>query len=209
MQQRSFGSVEYEHKKVRTRRQRFLERMDELGESDPKLVERLAATAALSKSAMWELRRPIDIGHIFEGRELGRVLGSHTATFARITSVPTEFAQSGHEPPLTTEVRSRLFSIAHNALANAFLHARASRVDVNLDFEAGRIRLTVSDDGVGLPEDYAERGCGFGGMQADAERVGGSLSVESGGPEQGTTLTCVVPTSSTEGGVQGVSEHDD
>ena len=30
MQQRSFSSVEYEHKKVRTRRQRFLERMDGL-----------------------------------------------------------------------------------------------------------------------------------------------------------------------------------
>ena len=28
MQQRSFGSVEYEHKKVKTRRQTFLERMD-------------------------------------------------------------------------------------------------------------------------------------------------------------------------------------
>ena len=27
MQQRSFGSVEYEHKKVKTRRQTFLERM--------------------------------------------------------------------------------------------------------------------------------------------------------------------------------------
>ena len=30
MQQRSFGSVEYEHKKVKTRRQAFLERMDRL-----------------------------------------------------------------------------------------------------------------------------------------------------------------------------------
>ena len=30
MQQRSFGSVEYEHKKVKTRRQAFLERMDGL-----------------------------------------------------------------------------------------------------------------------------------------------------------------------------------
>ena len=30
MQQRSFGSVEYEHKKVKTRRQTFLERMDRL-----------------------------------------------------------------------------------------------------------------------------------------------------------------------------------
>ena len=30
MQQRSFGSVEYEHKQVKTRRQTFLERMDRL-----------------------------------------------------------------------------------------------------------------------------------------------------------------------------------
>ena len=163
------------------------------GESNPKLVERLAATAALSKSAMWELRRPIDMGHIFEGRELGRVLGSHTATFAKITSVPAEMVQSGEEPPLATETRTRLFSIAHNALANAFLHGQAGRVEVRLDFEADRILLSVSDDGIGLPDDYAERGRGFGGMEADAERMGGRLIVKSGGPEGGTTVTCVVP----------------
>ena len=76
---------------------------------------------------MWELRRPIDVGEIFEGRELGRVLGSHSATFERITAVSAGMSQSGVEPPLSTEVRARLFSIAHNALTNAFLHARASR----------------------------------------------------------------------------------
>ena len=163
------------------------------GDSDPKLAERLAATSALAKSAMWELRRPIDMSHIFEGRELGRVLGSHTANFSKITSVPAELVQTGDEPPLATETRTRLFSIAHNALANAFLHAQAGRVEVRLDFEAGCISLSVSDDGVGLPEDYAERGRGFGGMEGDAERMGGRLIVESGGPDGGTTVTCVVP----------------
>ena len=38
------------------------------GESNPMLTATLEATAALSKSAMWELRRPIDMGRIFEGR---------------------------------------------------------------------------------------------------------------------------------------------
>ena len=99
------------------------------GDSNPKLVERLEATAELSKSAMWELRRPIDMGRIFEGRDLGRVLGAHTATFAKITSVPAEMLQNGREPPLSTEVRTGLFSIAHNALANAFLHSQAGRQD--------------------------------------------------------------------------------
>ena len=91
------------------------------------------------------------------------------------------------------EVRARLFSIAHNALTNAFVHARPGRVEVSLSFEADRIRLSVSDDGVGLPDDYAERGRGFDGMRADAERMGGTLMVESGEGRAGTTIACVVP----------------
>ena len=101
--------------------------------------------------------------------------------------------QSGREPPLPAEVRTGLFSIARNALTNAFLHAQAGRVEVKLDFQADAIRLSVSDDGVGLPEDYAKLGRGFSGMEADAQRMGGQLIVESWGQQGGTTITCVVP----------------
>ena len=170
------------------------------GESNPELTDRLAATADLTRSAMLELRRPIDMGRIFEGRDLARVLGGHTTTFARITSIPAEMVQSGQEPPLSAGVRAGLFSIAHNALANAFLHAQAAKVEVRLDFDAKCIRLSVSDDGVGLPEDYAERGRGFSGMEAEAERLGGRLIVESGEQRRGTTITCVIPSESTGGG---------
>ena len=163
------------------------------GESNEDLVAALDATAALTRSAMWEVRGPIDAGHILEGRELGRVLWSHCATFERITGVPAEMSQSGTEPPLTTETRARLFSIAHNALTNAFLHARPGRVEVRLSFEADQIRLSVSDDGVGLPDGYAERGRGFNGMRSDAEQMGGALIVESGEGVGGTTISCVVP----------------
>ena len=164
-----------------------------VGKSDEELVAALDAAGALSRSAMWEVRRPIDAGRIFEGRELGRVLGSHCATFERVTGVPAGMSQSGTEPPLAVEVRSRLFSIAHNALTNAFVHARPGRVEVSLSFEGGQIRLSVSDDGVGLPDDYAERGRGFDGMRADAEQLGGRLIVESGEGGGGTTIACVVP----------------
>ena len=163
------------------------------GESNEDLVAALDATSALTRSAMWEVRGPIDAGNILEGRELGRVLWSHCATFERITGVPAGMSQSGTEPPLTTETRARLFSIAHNALTNAFLHARPGRVEVRLSFEAGQIRLAVSDDGVGLPDGYAERGRGFNGMRSDAEQMGGALIVESGEGVDGTTISCVVP----------------
>lgn len=168
------------------------------GESNEELSAALDATSSLSRSALWELRRPIDEGRIFEGRELQQVLWSHCAIFERITAIPARMSQSGTEPPLAVETRSCLFSIAHNALTNAFLHARPGRVDVKLDFEHDNVRLSVWDDGVGLPNDYAERGRGFSGMRADADRMGGMLIVESG--EGGTTITCVVPHAADKGG---------
>ena len=163
------------------------------GDSNAELSETLEATSQLSRSVMWELRRSIDTGRLFEGKDLGSVLRAHTETFQRITSVPTTMEQSGVEPALSVDTRSRLFSIAHNALTNAFRHADAGRVDVTLDFQGDCIVLAVEDDGVGLPDDYAERGRGFAGMRAEAERMGGRLLVASGGPGRGTSVSCVMP----------------
>ena len=163
------------------------------GDSNQELTARLEATSLLSKTAIWQLRHPIDLGRIFDGRELGQTLGSHVSTFTQVTSVSADLAQHGVEPPLTVDARSLLFSIAHNALTNAFRHAGASRVSVELDFRESPVRLSVSDDGIGLPEDYAERGHGFANMRAGAGRLGGSLGVEPHGPDGGARVTCLMP----------------
>ncbi|MYJ58243.1 MAG: hypothetical protein F4088_05100 [Chloroflexi bacterium] len=170
-------------------------------ESQPELRSALDATAELTRSAMWEMRGPIDAGHIVEGRELGRVLWSHCATFERITGIPAVLTQSGTEPDLPTAVRSQLFAIAHNALTNAFLHGDPGRVDVGLSFTNDRIRLSVADDGIGLPDDYARRGRGMRGMVDDAKDMGGTLKVDGAGSGGGTTITCVVPLDGREEGI--------
>ena len=163
------------------------------GDSNPMLTARLEATSVLSKTAIWQLRHPIDMGGIFDGRELGRTLGSHVSTFTQVTAVPADLVQNGQEPALSVDAKSLLFSIAHNALTNAFRHAEAGRVVVELDFRKDEVRLSVSDDGIGLPDDYAERGHGFANMRADAERLGGNLVVEPRGPDGGARVTCVIP----------------
>ena len=173
---------------------------DREGENREELLAKLSATHALSKSAMWELRHSIDVGPIFEGRELGRVLRSHASTFAAITSIPAELVRSGEEPPLTTATRRLLFSIAHNAMTNAFRHADAGKVTITLNFEDDGLRMSVSDDGVGLPDDYADRGHGFRNMRADAERLGGRLEAAAGADGRGTTVTCVIPYDTSQGG---------
>ena len=178
-----------------------IEAAAKLGErSNREQIEKLDATAKLSKFVMWELRHPIDGGQIFQGKNLSQVLRAHASTFTTITSVPAKFMQTGDEPPLSTVVRSLLFSIAHNALTNAFRHARAESVTLNLEFGAESLRMSVVDDGIGLPEDFAGRGHGFRNMRADAERMGGQLDVGRGASGRGTTVTCVVPYGTTNGG---------
>ena len=177
--------------------ERAMELADETQED---LRARLGLVAELSRSAMWELRHPIDGGQIFRGEELGQVLEAHAATFTTITSVPAELAQRGPEPPLSIIARSLLFSMAHNALTNVIRHADASGVVISLECDEAELRLSVSDDGIGLPEDYEVRGHGFRNMRADAERMGGSLEVTSDGDGGGTTVTCVVPWRNLRGG---------
>ena len=157
------------------------------------LQSKLEATLALSRSAMWELRHPIDIGAIFEGQSLGWVLQSHASTFTTVTSIPTEVVQTGEEPTLPAATRRALFSIAHNALTNAFRHSRASRIVITLDYDDGRARMSISDDGIGLPEDFADRGHGFRNMRSDAHRIGGTIVAGPGESGQGTSVACTVP----------------
>ena len=162
-------------------------------EGHPELAATLEATSRLSRSTIWELRHPINMGGIYEGRGLGWALRAHAASFTNVTAVPAEMTQTGVEPALSIEARGLLFSIAHNALTNAYRHAEASRVSVHLEFGEAGMRLSVSDDGTGLPADYAERGRGFANMSRDAERLGGRLVVEERGAMGGATVTCVIP----------------
>ena len=163
------------------------------GDANPELTATLEATSRLSQSIIWELRHPINVGGIYEGKELSRALRSHATSYTNVTSVPVEMTHTGEEPPLSIEARSLLFSIAHNALTNAYRHAKANRVVIDLVFAEEDSRLSVSDDGVGLPDDYAERGNGFTNMSRAAERLGGRLVVEQRGAMGGAVVTCVVP----------------
>jgi signal transduction histidine kinase/ligand-binding sensor domain-containing protein len=99
---------------------------------------------------------------------------------------------------LPRPVQSELYNIAQEALNNALKHAHANRVRVLLRFAAEATGLEVSDDGIGFdPADDSLRG-GFGipGMKERAQRIGGSLQIESA-PGKGTKVIARVPASPT------------
>ncbi len=168
--------------------------------SNQELLNSLDATYALAQSAIWEAQAPIDGGLIFQGRELGQVVQAHATTFNDITSIPTSVTQEGVEPTFSPATKGLIFSIIHNALTNVIRHAQAENVSIRLEFKQKGINLSVSDDGVGLPQGYGERGEGFPNMRSSAEQMGGRLQAISNQPERGTTVTCWIPATPDTGG---------
>ncbi|MFE4971434.1 GAF domain-containing protein [Kitasatospora sp. NPDC056651] len=74
------------------------------------------------------------------------------------------------------ELAGHVVAVLAEALSNAARHAKASRVEVTLRALAGRVALTVTDDGVGVPE--GGRRSGLRNLAERAERVGGSFAIE-------------------------------
>ena len=130
---------------------------------------------------LWELRFPINLGPVFEGRSLSRVLEDHVKNFSALTSIATRFVGGGNEKDLPASKKQKLFYFAHNAVTNAYRHADASEVAVELSYNDDDVTLTVRDDGVGFNVEEAEQGPGHGltNIRRTAEELGGSLEITS------------------------------
>jgi PAS domain S-box-containing protein len=90
--------------------------------------------------------------------------------------------EASHDPlELDTDVRVLLFRAVRELLHNMVKHAQASKVWIDIRLSAGRIDLTVEDDGVGFPEPPPDVSSGAGfGLFAIRERVtalGGSFEI--------------------------------
>lgn len=85
----------------------------------------------------------------------------------------------------------QLLRILQEAVTNAMRHSGARRIAVAGSAGAqGPIRITISDNGTGLPEGY-RRGRGLTSMETRARNLGGALSIVTG--SEGTCLTLEVP----------------
>ena len=126
----------------------------------------------------------------------GRALATALAALARRLTSETGMRVTLHEQGATAlpyEVEGELFRIASEALANARLHANASRIEIELSGDEANVALRIRDDGDGF--DAAVRDddrYGLRGMEERARLAGGTLRVESG-PSRGTVIEAVVP----------------
>jgi signal transduction histidine kinase len=101
---------------------------------------------------------------------------------------------SGTARPLHPIIREEVFCVCREALANAFRHARAKVVAVEIEYAARALRIVVRDDGCGIASYRAARasGSGLSSMQSRAEVIGARLRVRSR-PGAGTEVAMSVP----------------
>jgi len=141
-----------------------------------------------ARHAIWNLRSGGSVrGLVDTVREFGTQAAGSSVAF----SVRTE----GTPVPLGEDVERELSRIAREAVTNAILHARASRIEVTLSYSPGGLELVVSDDGCGFADAPASGQGGHYGIVCMRERaalIGATLRVHScvGG---GTRIEIALP----------------
>ena len=124
------------------------------------------------------------------GEELAADEGANHGVVLRVE------AQGGPRP-LHPIVRDEIPRIAGEALRNAFRHAEAKQIEVELRYDERDLRLRVRDDGKGIDPKVLSQGgreghFGMHGMRERGKLIGGKLTVWSG-LDSGTEVELRIP----------------
>jgi signal transduction histidine kinase len=102
----------------------------------------------------------------------------------------------GQPKPLRPLLRDEVYRIGREALLNAFRHAQAASIDVELSYSPGRLKILVRDDGCGIDPGILGTGrdghWGLTGMRERADRIGAEFHVWSSAGS-GTEVELSIP----------------
>lgn len=91
-------------------------------------------------------------------------------------------------PPLTTNAQIVLYRVAQESCTNAVKHGRPATIWVTLATVAGRVRLSVRDDGAGIDRAAATMGQGIRTMRERALLLGAELAIGPAATGRGTNV---------------------
>jgi signal transduction histidine kinase/ligand-binding sensor domain-containing protein len=111
--------------------------------------------------------------------------------------IPVHIGVEGLPRDVQPLVAAEIGRIASEALFNIALHAKAKSVAVTITFGPHQLDLRIQDDGVGIGQDVLALGhkpghFGLVGMRERAERIGGTLVVETA-PGSGAVVKLTLP----------------
>jgi signal transduction histidine kinase len=94
-------------------------------------------------------------------------------------------------------LRDEIYRLATEALRNAFRHAAAKNIEVEIRYDEKYFRLRIRDDGKGIPSDVLsgrgrEGHYGLSGMRERVKLVGGKLTIWTE-LDSGTEIEIIIP----------------
>ena len=110
------------------------------------------------------------------------------------TSMDVSVAAELVSDDLPDEYKTCIYRVVQEALHNCSRHARATRVDIRVQQEPGRLSLFIQDDGQGFDAKQT-KGLGLLGMEERVNRLAGKYQIHSV-PGSGTIVTIELPFSS-------------
>ncbi|WP_394779547.1 triple tyrosine motif-containing protein [Undibacterium sp.] len=137
------------------------------------------------------LRHHDEEGGLFDSlNQLGVVL----AESGKVEFFPS---LTGDPQTLHTIVGEAFRAISREALTNAFLHAGATRITLQVHYGISELRVIVHDDGCGIPDEIQKNGgrhghWGLRGMRERAEKIKAKLECHSSA-ETGTDWQLTLP----------------
>jgi len=140
-----------------------------------------------------------------------RLLGDDLTTHRSDHRRPDFLVQvEGTPRELAPILRDDVYRIAGEAVRNAFEHAEAARIEVEIRYDQRQLRLRVRDDGKGIDPDVLGSGApsghyGLAGLQERAKLMGGKVTVWSGG--FGTEVELTVPASVVYASPRSLTRH--
>lgn len=116
--------------------------------------------------------------------------------FDRRGRIDFQITVKGDTQPLHPIVRDEVYRIGREAIINAFRHAKAGRIETELDYAPRFFKLTVRDDGGGIDPNLLKDGrdghFGLSGMRDCAARIDAKLEIACSA-EGGTIVELSVP----------------
>jgi signal transduction histidine kinase/ligand-binding sensor domain-containing protein len=102
----------------------------------------------------------------------------------------------GQSCALHPMIRDEVYRIGREAIVNAFRHAKANNIEVEIRYTAHELRILVRDNGCGINQQVLDSGrdghFGLSGMRERAERIGAQLKAWSR-PDAGTEIEFFIP----------------
>ena len=111
---------------------------------------------------------------------LGQELNDVVAQASRVLGFTPSLRLEGPvDSALTDEIRTEMMASMREALGNVARHARASLAHIVVEVEGGSVTMTVTDDGIGPPDDPADLvgGHGLSNLRSRASAFGGTCSL--------------------------------